>query len=62
MDLLFLIVVAQLRTSPQLFERGAEDYVDRGRRGVAGRARWGVIGALVGNTPSEADSTLAVAS
>ena len=27
---------------PQLFERGAEDYVDRGRRGVAGRARTGV--------------------
>ena len=27
---------------PQLFERGAEDYVDRGRRGVAGRARSGV--------------------
>ena len=27
---------------PQLFERGAKDYVDRGRRGVAGRARSGV--------------------
>ena len=29
---------------PQLFERGAEDYVDRGRRGVAGSARSGVSG------------------
>jgi len=51
---------------PQLFERGAEDYVVRGRRGVAGRARSGVqapghsLQPIVSVIPAVNDATLGV--